>query len=162
MELKFTNTCWRGGGAHCCCALVPASLLTSPLATLPQFPHPKRDHDSFVHSVMRGRHSRRHFREIGWRAQRYHLASPVLFPFLAGLRSQAGLLAGQVQEHVAKGSSFLHWPSLIALVQTTRKLGPWCPWFLPRASNPCPSSSRDRDRLGRGNWEQRVRIGGHS
>lgn len=65
---------------------------------------------------MRGRHSRRHFREIGWRAQRYHLTSPVLFPFSAGLRSQApGLLAGQVQEHVAKGSSFLHWPPLIAL-----------------------------------------------
>lgn len=50
MELKFINICWRGGRAHGRCAVVLASLRTSPLAALPQFPHPEKVPNGFMRS----------------------------------------------------------------------------------------------------------------
>lgn len=116
-----SHACWRGGRACGCCALALASPLTSPVATLPPLPHPEKYRNGFV-----ARDACEVLREALQGDQLENLRRGLASPpgsVLAGLRAHAGLLAGQVQEHVAKVSCFSLWPPLTAMEQMTRKLG---------------------------------------
>lgn len=122
------------------CAAVLASLLTSPLAACLSFLTQKR---FLVVSCTQGRCVRWGALQGDW-LEGLKASSPSLPLHFWPDLGQAALLAGQVQEYVAKSSCFPPWPPLKAMEQMTRKLGSRRLCSLPRASNPRLSLPRTR------------------